>query len=389
MSLPQFPKDFFVTDITNHPNSEIINFKTGRGVFYNSPAPMFVKNARMEFIDCNPAFYKAFNAQPEDILGKTLDGLLSPEERDAFASIDERLLKEGGVALYDSTVQLSPQDIRSLSVNKSAITSPEGKTIGIFGIVIDTTAMMDHYRDTLKSNNELKLLVESNDTFFKLLAHDIRNPIHGCLGLIQLLEEFDSLPDNQDAKEILNALESSLTKLNRLLNSLLIWRKANGQQLIFEPIKANVLETVISAIMLTEASNSRKDIKLKLNVDPNAIFTVDVNMFKTIIRNLVSNAYAYSPKGSYIEVAYYNLEQEFCLQVKDSGIGMSDEEVKNLFSMKNKRLTISSEDFLSHGIGLNLVKEFVEKHQGKIIVKSYIGKGTTFSVYIPKNIQMI
>jgi len=113
----------------------------------------------------------------------------------------------------------------------------------------------------------------------------------------------------------------------------------------------------------------------------------DVNMLTTIIRNLVSNAIKFTPSGGEIVISARQFEKEpnfVYISVKDSGVGISEENQSKLFKIDKSFTTLGTHQERGTGLGLILVKEFVEKHGGKIWVESELGKGSVFSFTLPK-----
>jgi signal transduction histidine kinase len=107
-------------------------------------------------------------------------------------------------------------------------------------------------------------------------------------------------------------------------------------------------------------------------------------MFKTILRNLISNAIKFSPKNTSIEITLNESKKSINISVKDHGIGMSKEQIKKLFSLVDSESTRGTENEKGHGLGLVLCKEFINKHDGEIFVESKENMGSTFSFTIPK-----
>ena len=107
-------------------------------------------------------------------------------------------------------------------------------------------------------------------------------------------------------------------------------------------------------------------------------------MLNTVFRNLISNAFKFTPKGGNIEIAFIvGTENNIEIAIKDSGIGMSEKIIQNLFSLSEKINRKGTDDEDSSGLGLLLVKDYLDKHNGKINVYSQEGVGSTFTISLP------
>jgi hypothetical protein len=130
----------------------------------------------------------------------------------------------------------------------------------------------------------------------------------------------------------------------------------------------------------------KKDITITVDIDENQEVFADTNMFQSVIRNLVSNAVKFTPKGGRIIVSAGLTENKTSvITVKDTGIGMNSEMVSNLFRSNVNSNRPGTEGENSTGLGLMLCKEFVERHRGEIWVESEVGKGSSFCFTIPNN----
>jgi len=113
------------------------------------------------------------------------------------------------------------------------------------------------------------------------------------------------------------------------------------------------------------------------------VLTADENMLNTVLRNLISNAIKFTPKGGQVKVEVEVEDSQVIISVSDTGIGMKPETIEKLFKIETSFTTRGTENEKGTGLGLLLCKEFIEKHEGKIWVESEEGKGSTFSFSLP------
>jgi len=252
------------------------------------------------------------------------------------------------------------------------------------GLIIDITERMNAEAEIIYQNNELVKLDSEKDKFFSIIAHDLRSPFNSFLGLTQIMaEDLPSLTMAQ-IQEIAVKMSKSATNLYGLLENLLEWSQMKNGAFTFSPVVIYLGQLVDGCIDLTQESARHKEIEIKNDIAVGTEVLADRNMLLTIIRNLVSNALKFTPRGGKVNIsAKTSVNHIIEVAIQDSGIGMSRSILDNLFRIDFKTNRLGTEDEPSTGLGLLLCKEFVEKHGGKIWVKSEVEKGSTFSFSIP------
>jgi len=243
--------------------------------------------------------------------------------------------------------------------------------------------------DSISGQNDLLLQVNAEkDKFFSIIAHDLKSPFSGFMGLSKELAENYQYFDPEDIKEYANNLQESALNLYKLLENLLEWSRVQRGVTQFTPDACNMNFIVKQNINIQAEVAKQKEISLRNNVSDNTYSFVDVSMINTVIRNLISNSIKFTPRGGQIEVnaspCYHEFGRDFIkIAIKDNGIGMDIKIKDNLFKIDKKVSRPGTENEPSTGLGLLLCKEFVEKHGGKIWVESEEGNGTTFFFTIP------
>jgi signal transduction histidine kinase len=233
-------------------------------------------------------------------------------------------------------------------------------------------------------NKELVKLDAEKDKFFSIIAHDLRSPFNSFLGLTQIMaEELPSLTMAQ-IQEIAIKMSKSATNLYRLLENLLEWSQIKNGTFSFNPEVLQLSLVVNGCVEIMNVSAKNKNIKIANEIAVGIEVLADRNMIQTIIRNLVSNALKFTPKGGKVNISSKASDNKNIeIAIHDSGIGMSHELIDNLFRIDMKTNRLGTDNEPSTGLGLLLCKEFIEKQGGKIWVESEVGKGSTFSFSIP------
>jgi signal transduction histidine kinase/tetratricopeptide (TPR) repeat protein len=239
-----------------------------------------------------------------------------------------------------------------------------------------------------EQNELLSKLNSEKDKFFSIIAHDLKSPFSGFLGLSKELAENYQYFDPEDIKEYAVSLQESASNLYKLLENLLEWSRIQRGVTQFNPDTCNMNFIVKQNINIQTEVAKQKEITLLNNVTDNTYAQVDVPMINTVIRNLMSNSIKFTPRGGKIEVnatPCINDVGKDCIKISinDNGIGMNSSIKDNLFKIDKKVSRPGTENEPSTGLGLLLCKEFIEKHGGDIWVESEEDKGSSFFFTIP------
>ena len=234
-----------------------------------------------------------------------------------------------------------------------------------------------------QSEQELRLLNASKNKFFSIIAHDLKNPLHTILGYSYILnKDYDRFTEDARRKFALN-IHQSTNNIFRLLQNLLEWSRSQTGRLNFSPAVVEYQRILDNSLSVLRSLAENKNINIKSESDPELKIFADPAMIETVLRNLINNAIKFTPEGGQIVVSAKNENDQLLVSVSDTGIGITEEDTKNLFRIdsKVKRKGTNNED--GSGLGLILCQEFVDKHDGKIWVESTLGKGSAFIFSIP------
>jgi len=235
---------------------------------------------------------------------------------------------------------------------------------------------------------KLTEVVATNNKFISIIAHDLRSPLSSILGTLTLLKGKLDHYNRNDIEKYINIASDSANRTLNLLDNLLEWAILQNEEKSFNPVKINLHELLIDEIEGINASSIQKQIALKLSIIPNLHVSADLQMVKTILRNLIGNAIKYTNTGGEITISASESEQYVEIAVKDNGIGISHEAKRELFRIDAFHSTKGINNEQGTGLGLLLCKEFVEMHGGKIWVESgpgvyREGKGSEFKFTLP------
>ncbi len=229
----------------------------------------------------------------------------------------------------------------------------------------------------------LRELNATKDKFFNIVAHDLKNPFTSLLGATELLFENIEKMDAEKIKRLAQILNDSAKSGYAILLNLLDWSRSQTGLIKINPERINLKKLLDENISEMQLFLNNKEINLNSEATEDMYIFVDKNMLNTILRNLISNALKFTCRGGSIVIRANISEQKVIISVKDTGIGISDDNVDKLFRIDSKYTRPGTDKEQGTGLGLKLSKEFVEKLGGKIWVKSIENKGSEFIFSIP------
>jgi len=227
-------------------------------------------------------------------------------------------------------------------------------------------------------NEQLNEMIATKDKFFSIIAHDLKSPFQGLLGYSSILsQEYSTLTEEEKISFIQNIEELSNSSY-RLLENLLEWSRIQTGKMNLNIEEFNLLPEIFPTLSLIKQTANNKGIEFNYNIDSSINIQADRYMLSAIIRNLASNSIKFTNSGGKIDLIVEKLDQFIRFSVKDTGIGISKNNIDNLFRVDKNISTKGTANEEGTGLGLLLCKEMIERHGGEITVESEVGKGTTF-----------
>ena len=251
--------------------------------------------------------------------------------------------------------------------------------------VSEKTFELQKQKDNLESEvtrrtNELLIANRAKGDFLANMSHEIRTPLNAILGFISILKRDEK---NASRKKYFDIVDNSGKTLLTIINDILDFSKIENGKLDIEKSCFNVKKAYEDVYSLFYEKAKEKDISLSLELDENIPLSVlgDVVRVKQIISNLLSNAIKFTPKDGKISiyVSYAKDSEHLSCSIKDSGIGISSENLQHIFSSFSQADSSTTRKFGGTGLGLSISKHLVELMSGSIGVKSVIDEGTTFT----------
>ncbi len=234
-------------------------------------------------------------------------------------------------------------------------------------------------------SRQLKDLMNTKDKLFSIISHDLRSPFTVLIWFSEMLMEKAGKLDKEKIVELSTDINSVSTATLVLLDNLLQW--ARIQQGLLVPVlrKINLKDIAFGISILSEENAKSKDIVLKNNINKDVFAYGDMEMTKVVLRNLISNALKFTKKEGSISIDVFERDAFIEIKVADNGTGISSERIPYLFKIDRNTSTVGTADEKGSGLGLMLCKELIEMQGGSIWLESEMGKGSVFSISLPKN----
>ncbi len=251
------------------------------------------------------------------------------------------------------------------------------------GTLNDITDRKIAEQEIINKNEELQKLNAEKDKFFSIIAHDLKSPFNSIVGFSDLL-----------AKEVINKnyvnielysgiIKSSSGRAVDLLINLMEWSQSQTGRMDFNPEYFELDVAINEIVLLFTNIAMQKSISISYETDSKILVYADKAMINTIIRNLVSNAIKFTKPGGNVTIINEVNQNKVKISVKDTGVGMSKSAIENLFRIDTNYSTNGTINETGTGLGLILCNEFINKHNGEIMVESEPGKGSVFCFSIP------
>ena len=320
-------------------------------------------------------FLKA-NPHAVDVLDRCAKLLNTTEAVEGF----QRLIVGGEVKKEASSGQFELENGKV--INYSLVPLPDGAVLVIF---IDVT---DSYRVEYSLRKHNEALEEAQNIKTDFLAHmsyELRNPLNSVLGFAELLEKEYQGPLNDEQHQYMRNILSASDHLLDLINDILDLSVIEAGGLSIETAEFNLQELINGIVTKLDERIKQKSIEVNVSFDDRLNNVVgDAKRIQHSISNLFSNAIKFTRDAGRIDIETWHNDKNYFVSIKDDGIGIEESETRDIFEKFYTGSNVPKGK--GAGLGLSLVKIFIEKHGGEIIVDSKIGIGTEMICKLPKKI---
>lgn len=325
--------------------------------------------------------------------GKNLEAFnaleASYEIKDSLFNLDKA--KQMDLLHLSYQTEKKEQEILTLR-QEQEITRFRRNTYLLAGILLISILLLLYNRQRLKSKKNHELFEKEQEVtllksqFFENVSHEFRTPLTLILGPMQLLKS--NIADSKMSRQ-LGIMERNAQRLLSLINKLLDFSKIESGEDTLEITKSDIVSVVKGVTMSFQSKADEKHLKLEVSSNLNAHYTCfDLEKLETILINLISNAFKFTPENGHVKVSLEILEnnqqKEHCkIIVTDTGQGITDTDIKNIFNRFYQSTNPRDGKYDGSGIGLALTQELVKLHKGSIEAVSKEDQGTSITVLLP------
>ncbi|MCC7232488.1 MAG: PAS domain-containing sensor histidine kinase [Bacteroidia bacterium] len=327
-------------------------------------------------------FYKIFEIEPDEKMDSFEDHFkcFHPEDQELIKSKLARILTDNQEFCMESRALMKDGSEKIVKKIVKCETDTDGEIIRLHGTVQDITEQKHAQQELEKIISELKKSNAELDNFVYSVSHDLRAPLSSILGILEILWEESR---DEFSREHLEMIRTSVKRLDGFIAEILDYSRNSRTSVKVEKIDLNEMVDGIKDD-LKHMAGSNRNVSINSLVNDSVPFNSDKNRVRIILSNLISNAVRYQNQSIPDPMVSINIDTsdtETDIIVRDNGIGIDREQIEKIFDMFYR----ISENSVGSGLGLYLVKEVVEKLQGKISVESELGAGSAFHIKLPNS----
>jgi PAS domain S-box-containing protein len=334
----------------------------------------------------NSGSQSIFGYEAEEAIGRNFEIIFTDEDKESGVPKHETdlALKDGRAV--DNRWQVRKDGSRFYAYGLVfPLTGIDGELIGFTKILRDLTEKRKSEEAIKKYVKDLEELITHKDSILSILSHDLRSPLARIIETIDylLLSIVDMEPDK--VKETIGNIQKASIDELAMLDYLLRWARIRCASDAFSPVKIELFQFVEKIFDGLGDAAAIKKIKLYNEVEKNANVYADNKMLLSVFLNIITNALQHTPPGGKVVISSRREDDNVCISIEDNGVGMSKEIHSKLFTPQMDSLSNSIQKEKGAGIGLILVKGFLEKNGGTIWVESMEGAGSTFYFTLPSD----
>ncbi len=351
-------------------------------IIHRVPGHIFWLDSNNVYLGCNESHAKNANlTSVSEIIGKTNRDMPWYEQADMLDEINNKVIQTGNLYQVEEFAITAEHPEGGVYLSeKKPLLNANGEIIGVLGIAMDISKQKELEKQ-LKIANELK------NQFVQNMQHDLRTPTSGSMAMLEYLAARESDPVK---KQELAMLYKAAKRIYNICNEIIDFEQIAQHKNPILSKKFNLHQLVQEVIELNHPAAKMRDLELTYIIDPKipqAVIT-DPKRLGRLLINLIGNAIKFTEKGHVtLEIKPLDLSHPHKIllefQISDTGIGIPADK-KDLIYEKFSRLNPANQGhYLGSGLGLNIVKHYVQDLKGEIEVKSEVGKGTTFFITLP------
>ncbi|MBU1098844.1 MAG: response regulator [Bacteroidetes bacterium] len=271
---------------------------------------------------------------------------------------------------FSTQIEIKSDNELFIEVNCSPVPQTDGSFSGVVVIIRNIT--------------ETKKIELIKNQFVSMVAHELKTPVAAVQGFLTIILDKNISTSRDQEIDFLSRSSVRLKGLLDLVNDLLDISRIEMKTKQRELVNLNIPETINSTLVFLQLEIEKKKLIVNCEFEDNLpVFKADLNELTRVFTNILSNAIKYNTDGGYIKIKTSMTGNYLCTSISDSGIGMTEKDVNNLFQEFFRAKNEFTRGISGTGLGLTIVKRIVESYHGKVEVESEYKKGTIFTIKLP------
>ncbi|SON52363.1 response regulator [Vibrio tapetis] len=346
------------------------------------PNPTYYRNRLGEYLGVNEQFCDFLGVTEQNVLGANIEDIFKDDVVYQLKRYELELLQGTKRIQFEITVANGNQQIRELVVYEAPFYDQNNSIMGVVGSFLDVTEHKQLERELIKAKESADNLNQIKGDFLANMSHEIRTPMNAIMGMTHMVLNTEL---NNKQRNYIDKIDSASNQLLGIINDILDFSKVEAGKLKIESTPFSLHQVLDNLINVLPTKAEHKPVELIFNVSPTLpnLLIGDPLRIGQVLINLVNNAIKFTEQGeivvNIIETTRSHDTIKLDFSVVDTGIGMTHEQVSNLFKAFSQADTSTTRKFGGTGLGLSISKQLVSLMEGEIQVESHYGTGSKFN----------
>ena len=350
-------------------------------IIENLPAVFYIKDKKGRHLQVNRLFEEATGLSKEQVIGRDDREIFPRETADAIVQRDQEVFVGKVPVTFEETVPHPDGTLHKYLSTKVPLFDEQGQVYALFGISADITQQKNLLKELSQARDKAEHLSQAKSEFLSNMSHEIRTPLNGVLGLARMGKHM-LFPAK--AQKLFAQITHSGEHLLQVVNDILDFSRIESGKLALENRAFKLTATVEDAVSLMAKEAGDKDLVISAQLAPDLPVWVkgDPLRLRQVLLNLLSNAVKFTEQGE-VKLAVAAQEDGLHFRVSDTGIGMSEDQLTQLFKPFEQADSSTTRRFGGTGLGLSISYNLVKMMGGDIQVRSRLEQGSEFLLILP------
>jgi PAS domain S-box-containing protein len=355
-----------------------------------APVSIFVTDTDPKCVYVNKGWLDYTGLTFEDSIGAKWQNAIHPDDIAGHREVFTRAYEKQEPFRDEIRVRKANREYGWVLVTGVPRYTPNGQFMGYIGTAIDITDRKMAEATLEQAKHQAEQANHKKSEFLSLMSHELRTPLNAIIGFSEMLETGMTGPLNPQQQEFAGYVSTSGHHLLNLINDLLDTAKIEAGKMQIHPVAVEIKPLLDSIEPMVKNLAASKDVTLNFRIESDVdIIHADPDRFKQILINLISNAIKFNQPGGSVFVRLYKTSENWLVgEVQDTGIGIPQDKLPELFNKFCQSDTTASRSHPGTGLGLALTKDLVELHGGGITIESQEGVGSVFTFRLPPSADL-